>query len=102
MEAELQEVRGRCQHYHDAVSLIEELIGRISVDGSEEGGSLVNSDLLKQLKHHLEQIKSTEGESTLALCSSGQFVFGFSCLLCEFWNNSTLMHFFSLHSMHVQ
>ena len=61
LEAELREVRGRCQHYHHALCSIRELIGQINVEGAKGGGALLDSDLLKQISHWLEQSKTIEG-----------------------------------------
>ena len=61
LEAELREVRERCQHYHHALSSIRELIGQINAKTTEEGGAVMTSDLLQQIDQWLEQFKSTEG-----------------------------------------
>lgn len=37
-------------------------MGQVSVEGQEEGGALMTSDLLKQIKHWLEHIKSIESK----------------------------------------
>ena len=62
LEAELQEAKRQSQHYHHALSSIRDLIGQLGTEGADKvGGAIVTSDLLKQIKHWLEHIKSIEG-----------------------------------------
>ena len=66
LEAELEDARRRSQYYHHALSSIRDLIGRLSTEGMEE--VVVTSDLLKQIKHWLEYIKSIEGTCGVCVC----------------------------------
>ena len=66
LEAELEDARRRSQHYHHALSSIRDLIGQLSTEGMEE--VVVTSDLLKQIKHWLEHIKSIEGTCGVCVC----------------------------------
>ena len=60
LEAELQEVRRRSQHYYHALSSVRDLIGQLGAEGA-----VVTSDLSKQIKHWLEHIESIEGLHTI-------------------------------------
>ena len=66
LEAELQEARRWSQHYHHALTSIRDLIGQLGIEGleGEMGGAVMTSDLMKQIKHWLEHIKSIEGTCT--------------------------------------